>query len=172
MFFLLIGVFVFFFMLDYLPEIVGILQNFGINSRTLIYFSEGIITSDSGRGEIYDVVIEEIKQNPLFGYGLFADRVFVGGVYCHNIFLEMFVDFGVLIPSLLVILFVGYYWKILSVASSKEIQFFILLFLASIIPLLLSGSYLTDFKFPLFVGYAYAMGEKYWPVRMGIWQKK
>ena len=161
-----LSVFVFFLLLEYLPLLVSFLQDLGVNSRTLIYLSEGIITSDSGRGEIYDTVIDRIKENPILGYGVFGDRNFVNGVYCHNFFLEVFVDFGVLLPSLLILLICIYYFKILRIASECEIIFFLLLFLASIIPLLVSSSYLIDFRFSLFLGYAYFIARKYFPLKI------
>ena len=163
---ILLGIFVFFWLLEYLPMVVSFLLDLGINSRTLIYLSEGIITSDSGRGVIYDTVIDRIKDNPILGYGVFGDRNFVNGVYCHNFFLEIFIDFGIFFPSLLIFLFCVYYFMVLRIASKNEVVFFLLLFLASITPLLVSGSYLIDFRFPLFLGYVYLLGGKYLPIKI------
>lgn len=164
--FLVMGIFVFFLLLEELPAIVVQLQSFGINSRTLMYLSEGIVTNDSGRGEIYSNVISKIVESPIIGYGVFADRNFVNGVYCHNIFLELFVDFGCFIPILGMVIFITYLSRILCLVSRQEMLFFMLLFLVTIIPLLVSGSYLTDFRFPLFLGYVYVVARKYFPIRI------
>lgn len=164
--FLIMGIFVFFLLLEELPAIVVQLQSLGINSRTLMYLSEGIVTNDSGRGEIYSNVISKIIENPIIGYGVFADRNFVNGVYCHNIFLELFIDFGCFIPILGVIIFIIYYSRILCLVSRQEMLFFMLLFLVTIVPLLVSGSYLTDFRFPLFLGYVYVVAKKHLPIRI------
>ena len=164
--FLIMGIFVFFLLLEELPAIVVQLQSLGINSRTLMYLSEGIVTNDSGRGEIYSNVISKIIENPIIGYGVFADRNFVNGVYCHNIFLELFIDFGCFIPILGMIIFIIYFSRILCLVSRQEMLFFMLLFLVTIVPLLVSGSYLTDFRFPLFLGYVYVVAKKHLPIRI------
>lgn len=156
---ILIGIVLFASMIAYLQEL-------GIYSRTLMYIEEGIASSDSGRGDIYDNIIAKIQDRPLLGYGVFADRVFVNGVYCHNILLEIFIDFGCLLPLLLIFLLGIYYVRILKYTSSIETLFFLLLLLASFIPLLVSSSYLIDFRLPLFVGYMYVLSNKYLPIKV------
>lgn len=149
--------------------IVNLMQDMGIESRTLYLLAEGAADSDSGRGDIYDIVSLKISESPIWGYGVFADRVFVNGIYCHNLFLELFIDFGCFVPLIIMFLIAVYVIKLLKFLSSDELLFLGLLFLASIIPLLVSGSYLTDFRLPFFFGYIYKLSHKYLPVK---WRKQ
>ncbi len=77
-----------------------IIRHLGINARsilTLINFSE----FDSGRSEIYDVLLKSIAARPLSIRGIAADRVLLG-VYSHNVFLELLFEFGILFGGLVV----------------------------------------------------------------------
>lgn len=146
--------------------IINFMQDLGIESRTLYLLAEGAADSDSGRGDIYDMVLSKISENPILGYGVFADRVFVNGIYCHNLFLELFIDFGCFLPLIFMFAIVIYIVKLLKFLPLEELMFFSLLLMASIIPLLVSGSYLIDFRLPLFCGYAYRLSHKYLPMRL------
>jgi len=83
------------------------LSSRGINSRTLQQLETGEIFDDNGRQTIYALVTNAIKQDPVFGYGVFGDRPIVGPSfiwgYSHNLFLEIFVSFGVLLGSLILL---------------------------------------------------------------------
>ncbi len=61
------------------------------------------ISDDSGRGDIYDLIIEGIFERPLIGYGIGGDRMLTDHAYAHNIFLEFFAHYGILFG----ILFLG-----------------------------------------------------------------
>lgn len=143
------------------PFVIDLLDIWGINSRTLSMLAEGIADSDSGRSDIYRNVIMKIVESPLCGYGVFADRVFVGGVYCHNLFLELLVDFGCIIAPILVLIFTVYVIFLMRWITNMEQRFLILLLLLAIPPLLVSSSYLIDFRLPLFLGYIYFLSKKY-----------
>jgi len=79
----------------------------GIESRTLQGLAAGQILDDNGRGVIYSLVTEAFRQKPLLGYGVFGDRPIVGPSfiwgYSHNIFLEIFISFGLLFGSAIVL---------------------------------------------------------------------
>lgn len=142
------------------PLIVHVFDFLEINSRTILLILDGSIDSDSGRDVIYNTVIDYILQNPLYGYGLFADRVFTGS-YCHNIFLEMFLNFGIFIPLIIFAFFVFGVFLILPKMNKKEKDMFFLYFFSSILPLMVSGSYITDFRLPLFLGYFSFLLKRY-----------
>lgn len=151
-----------------LASMITYLENLGISSRTLMYMEEGIISSDSGRSDIYNYIIDKIQDAPLFGYGVFGDRVFLNGAYCHNIFLEIFIDFGCIIPLLIIIPSVIYCLNLSKYTLIHETLFFLLLLFSSFIPLLVSNSYLIDFRLPLFMGYTYMLSKKYLPIKVNV----
>ncbi|HOA16004.1 MAG TPA: hypothetical protein PKJ05_06695 [Bacillota bacterium] len=80
------------------------------SSRTLSMALKGDLLSSSGRAGIYKAVWEAIKKSPLSMKGLLADRIIVSehlrrqvseGYYAHNLFLELSVNFGVVIGAVL-----------------------------------------------------------------------
>ena len=134
------------------PLMLNILDNIGFDSRTLYLFLNGEIGNDSNRSELHSVIMQKIELSPFWGYGVFGDRFFLDGGYCHNIFIELVVDFGVFLPILIILLFLFYYWCNLKHLSNLDFDWIFLLGLMSCIPLLVSSSYLIDFRFFLFLG--------------------
>lgn len=61
-------------------------------------FLSGDITSDNGRDAIYALAAGAVKTMSFLGYGAFGDRQFITPYYywgyCHNIILELIIDFG------------------------------------------------------------------------------
>lgn len=152
--FVLIGSFIVF------PILLNYLSDVGISSRTLFLLLDGSLDSDSGRGYIYSLIWEKVLERPLLGYGFFADRVFLG-LYCHNIFVEIFLNWGIFIPLILFIVLVYLGFFLYKKISKDEKILLILLFSSSVIPLLLSSSYLIDFRLPIFWGFIYIYIQKY-----------
>lgn len=142
------------------PLLVNVLDILEINSRTIFLFLDGSIDSDSGRENIYKIVEDSIFQRPFLGYGLFADRV-ITGAYCHNIILEMFLNFGIFIPSALFMIFAILIFLVLPQMDKEEKGMLFLYFFSSIMPLMVSGSYITDFRLPLLFGYMFFLLNKY-----------
>lgn len=158
-YFLIIGAFLLFFLFPIFIEYVS-LQN--IESRTLnLLLSGETISHDSGRNLLYNIAIKKIVDNPFWGYGVFADRIYCGGIYCHNLFLELFIDFGCVIPILIILFALLKFIHLYRHLDIEELQLVLLFSLLAIIPLLVSGSYLIDFRFSLFMGYMYILFQKY-----------
>lgn len=131
---------------------INILDKIGWSSRTLTLLLSDNIQS-SGRDYLFTKSWELIKENPIFGYGIFGDRVYLNGFYSHNIFLELSINFGLLIGSAISIILVGfsvYTWVI----DRDDVA--ILLFSVGFIPLLISGSYLTSLTFWLYMGFVFS----------------
>lgn len=129
-----------------------VLKNMGFGSRTLRIFLSSSADFSSGRINIYSFIVECIKERPLLGYGLAGDRVLLGGTYPHNFFLEVLVQFGVIIGGLIIILFI--YFCIKGMFNNKdeaETDLALLFFGIGFIQLLVSGSYLTSGNFWLFM---------------------
>lgn len=129
-----------------------ILRNMGFSSRTLSIFLSDSVDFSSGRINIYSFIIGCIKERPFLGYGLAGDRVLLGGTYPHNIFLEILVQFGIIIGSLIIVLII--YLCIKAMFNNKdkvETDLALLFFGIGFVQLLVSGSYLTSGNFWLFM---------------------
>ena len=123
----------------------------GFQSRTLNMFATGDFSSSSGRDEIYNKMINVMWDHP-FGIGIFGDRVYLNGLYCHNIFLEIALNFGLIVFLGILVYSIVKFVKVYK-ASNKVYRNILVLFLVvGFIPLLISGSYLTDYNLGLFIG--------------------
>lgn len=82
----------------------------GLDSRTIDAIVFDDLYADSGRDNIYDLAISAIRSNP-FGYGAYGDRPIIGPYYnwgyCHNIYYEMAINFGVLPAAVILALIVA-----------------------------------------------------------------
>ena len=90
------------------------LDTIGIHSRTIDAVMSGSIASANGRDIIYGMAIDLIKSGGPFGHGFYGDRLVIGRRfiwgYSHNIFLELFVQFGYLGGALISALLV---WNVI-----------------------------------------------------------
>lgn len=84
--------------------------NLGLKSRTLQMIIGNQISNDNGRNQIYCLVEDAIWENPVWGYGIWGDRPIVGPYfywgYSHNIVYEFFIDFGIILGCILLILLI------------------------------------------------------------------
>lgn len=134
-----------------LPVLGDYLSMIGINSRTLSLLLAGEISQDSGRSALYQEALQIIEENPL-GIGLFGDRVHLDGAYCHNIILEMAVNWGyvgvLIIGSIILFVLIITYLKSDRTNRNRIICYSLVL----IGPLMVSHSYLTDPNFGIYCG--------------------
>jgi O-antigen ligase len=135
-----------------LENLNNFLLQFGIHSRSIHLFLRDDVYL-SGRDYLYEEMIEQIKNNPIFGIGLAGDRRVIGG-YAHNIIIEILANFGIILGSILVFLLAIITFKTLF-SKNKEVSNFIAIwFSIGFIHLMVSSSYLIDFKFWVFIGLA------------------
>lgn len=138
-------------------EVLLFLENrLNFTPRTLDLLTQGKIAVDSGRGEAFEMVWNNILNKPIFGYGLFGDRLLLEGLqdnmHAHNFFLELFHAFGLIVGGIIVLIlfFFGIIqYRTTNRENKKLIIFFIFL---GFIPLLFSGSVLTDTWFAWVLG--------------------
>lgn len=129
-----------------------LLQKMGISSRTVMMLSEGEIASDNGRLRLYEIALDLIQKGGLFGHGIYGDRYTIASVtsmwigYCHNIFLEILVDFGYLAGGLILLVMAVKMIRNL-LAPDSEWKSLFLIFLITASQLLLSGSYWYNASF-------------------------
>lgn len=149
---------------DYLT-IVRVLREYanriGLSTRVFDVFLNQEFLVSSGRDEIIGVAISAIKNRPVLGYGLFGDRYLLNarsyeaGTYAHNLIIELWVQLGVIIGSLLFLLLVILIIRAtFRVANSPNGQFFLWIFIcAGFVKLFISGSYLLEPFFFLLIGF-------------------
>lgn len=134
-----------------------IFKSIGINSRTLRLFVEGRISQDSGRGLIQAKCFEMIRENWFVGSGIGADRRVIG-TYPHNLFIEIILQFGIIIGGFLLAALICAAIRGFIRADNKKLYFFY--FCIGFLPLMVSGTYLTDLTFWLFLGYVFRSRQK------------
>lgn len=112
----------------------------GIDSRMLNKMIDGTLADDSGRSVVRD---EFISRMNFLGYGLYGDRVLSGGRHPHNLYLELALQYGLLLGSVLVILLsllllFGFFTK-----DREKRLLFLAFFCTSFVKLMMSSSYLS-----------------------------
>lgn len=145
-----------------LPILIGYFEQYGVSSRTLsiLQSEEGLVGHLSHRDEIYDLCISKIQQNPIMGIGLYGDRLFLGGSTSHNVILELLLDFGVFGGSGVILYLFFYFIHTFLKSSHSRKVYFMRYFLAVMIPLMVSGSYLKDYNLGLFLGICYLINKE------------
>ena len=123
----------------------SVFSKIGISSRTLTALLEGTISDDNGRGEIYKMALELIRNGGLFGWGVYGDRYVIGNKfkwgYSHNLFLELFVSFGYVGGAVLCILLIVGIIKLYRICDNKRRQIVFMTFFATAFKLMLSNSF-------------------------------
>lgn len=129
------------------------------SSRTISLFSNNeVISHTSDRDVIYERAMASILESPIWGHGIGSDRLIVG-TYCHNIFLEVTLHYGIFVSTILfgllfyVVLYLYFHPKILEPYGGRRL--FVIVFLYGFIPKCVSGSYLIDFSFAMMLGYLF-----------------
>lgn len=150
--FILLGILFNAFYYDILSELSG------IDARTIQMFLSGDITSDNGREVIYSLASEAIKNMPFLGYGAFGDRQFITPYYywgyCHNIFLEMIIDFGWLL-GIIVFLIIGIKSIQVLISARDEQAFVICILLSANAKLFLSDTFWGYPQFWMLIAYLF-----------------
>ncbi len=151
-----------------------VLETTGRYSRTLyeMVYGESVFALH-GREDIYLLFAKNASHMLLKGYGLAGDRVFLEDtvhLYSHNVFLEIWIEFGIIAGScLLYILFVLLLYPMKKRYVSKDHLVYIILFSVIIGKLLLSSSWIQEPLFYLLVGLALSIRYK---SRMYVYSRK
>lgn len=123
--------------------IFNLLLRNGISSRTLIFIINDNYT-DSGRFELYRFFINEIKARPFLGWGLSGG--WKSSVYPHNIYIELMLAFGVVLGSVVSVVFTVFIWKGITKKNS-ELRRLTHIFVSICISLLFSNSFIMEQTF-------------------------
>ena len=138
----------------------------GFSTRLLGLISHDDVLNATGRVEIKDYVVELIKNHPIIGVGLGFDRIYINhhfgnsvseviGDYPHNFFLELLLQYGIIIGGIIIILL--FRTIVLAFKRSKNLESrnILLAFMAmGLFPLFFSGSYLNAPLFFAFLGFS------------------
>ena len=134
-------------------RVANIFSRFGFSTRIFDFFIAGEATTSLGREYLTQETIRAIINNPIKGYGFTGDQYLLG-VYCHNLFLELWCHFGVIGGSLILLALLG-----LSVAAlfksakNEKIFYLVLMFISMVyVKLLLSSSYTLEPYFYFMIG--------------------
>ena len=132
----------------------------GLSTRIFESFLDNELLNyekSSGRDEIHELLWNNIiNDRGGIGYGLGSDRLMgrSGSEYAHNLIYEVWMDFGLYIGSILIILFVFFIAKTFKrVYGYDKFNLFLILLIWSVGHLMLSGSYLHDFQVYFFIGF-------------------
>ena len=136
-----------------LLSVNNVLTYLNLSSRSItLFLNDGLNTS--GRDVIYNDAFRSINKSPLFGYGLAGDRIAIGRIdYVHNIFLEIVLNFGLLLGIPLIIYFLLVFFKNIYFRNGEKSNVILLWFCLSFIPLLISNSFLIDMNFWILMGF-------------------
>lgn len=130
-----------------------LVSSVGMNTRIFDYYAMGMMSDDSGRGEIRKAALYALKDHPLTGLGLGGDARVMGG-YSHNVIIEFLTSFGVIVGStLLLLLFVLYYRGFRNCYTRGQKEMWLLLITCGFVGLLFSGTFITTAFFYLVIGY-------------------
>ena len=153
--FLLIGV----LFIVLFPLFISGLENIGITSRTITMFNSGKVMDDSSRTKVYDYFISQLLDNPLLGIGLFGDRIVTNGSYCHNIFLEICLNWGIVMgPILIIIVFYNIIKTYINLCPQNKDLYLIFIFIGTL-PFMFSCSYLIDNGFAFLMGMTFLLSS-------------
>lgn len=127
-----------------------ILERLNIYSRT-VYILLNNLTHLSGRDELYLNALQLIKQNPILGIGITGDRYYLD-MYVHNLFLEIILNFGVVMGLSIIIILTGIIVKTIFLTEKELSNILLIFFCLSIVPLMISGTYLNFAWFWIYLG--------------------
>ncbi|MBE6678692.1 MAG: O-antigen ligase family protein [Ruminococcaceae bacterium] len=116
------------------------LDALSIESRTFEYLLNEEVLSDSNRINFYK---ESLNNTGLLGKGLMGDRIILGS-YPHNLFLEIFVQYGWILGLVVVLAICAAIGIPLFKKTRAEFIFIIMLFPCGFLKLMMTGSYLNQ----------------------------
>lgn len=148
-----IGMLIYRFFNGILMMLKSIISLFGMSTRVIDYALMGTYISDSsGRNNIQNQVLAAIAERPLLGYGLAGDQ-FIAGQYSHNLVLEMWSSFGVIIGSIILLLLVYLIIQGYRKAENNDMKaMWIVAFFCGFLKLFISQTFLKEPFFFMLIG--------------------
>lgn len=127
-------------------------QKLGLSIRIFDKLLDGMQLDSSGRDILTEHLLASVNEHFLFGTGLCSDRMMVG-IYAHNILIELWVEFGVVIGSMILMILIyvllrGY----IESNKSEERGLIIVLICSAFLKLFLSSSYMDESLLFILIG--------------------
>ena len=145
-----------------LQAIYNVMTRLGTSTRIIEMILSKQLLNSRGRSTISEKMLELIKRNPIWGYGLAGDRGYTWTSYssvykinyAHNIFLELWVSFGVIFGTLLAIIIFSIVVRGFLKSRDDKIRILMmsLMFSNGLLYLFASGSYLLSPNFFFLMG--------------------
>ena len=143
-----LSVLIFFFLTNF-DSSINFINDFllerNISSRTVQLLLNDTIEQTSGRDILYNNAILS-AQNFFMGNGMIGDRVILGGAYAHNLFLELLLEYGIILGTLFTIILIYYLLRSLFVKNKGILYylFFAIFFTTGFVKLQFSFSYTLE----------------------------
>lgn len=140
----------------------NIFERFGFSTRIFDYFVSGDVAISKGRDYLTTQVIEAIGNNPIFGYGFMGDQYLLG-VYCHNLILEMWCHYGVVMGTLVLVALIALTVSaLIKSKGNKKLFFFVLMLICMVyVKLMLSNTYTLEPYFYFMIGVFVTVNRKF-----------
>ena len=122
---------------------IKLLESMNIDSRTLTMLSNQSFFDDSGRSAIQKTIMDNIGFLPK---GLYYDRIAANGSYAHNLFLELAIQYGILLGGLIIVWLCYHVVQSVFAVSKNPTASIVLysLIASGLMRLMFSGSYLLN----------------------------
>lgn len=133
-----------------------IADRFQLSTRIFDKMLSGQFAISDARVYLRQRVRFYLRGYSITGLGIYGDRFVANGQYAHNLFLEIYSNFGYLLGTILAVSFVvliyrGFRYGIKS--GNNQVRLIILLLLCFCFKLMVSGSYLREPFFWVMLGY-------------------
>ena len=136
------------FILSALNEIA---LSLGLSNRIFEMLLRDELSTDSGRWILQARVLAGILQKPILGYGIAGDRLLIS-TYSHNLILELWASFGIVIGSLLLLCLCVLVVRSLIVCNPEMRVMILILAFCSFFKLFLSSTYLNEALLFMMIG--------------------
>ena len=151
--------------IEILTWILDIFNSMNVSVRSIEMLLYDDITNDDARNKLRSIATNYILEHPILGSGFINDRVYiysnyvmnktatVYGSYCHNFFLEILMQFGLLPGIIIITIFIKKIVFTFKYAISQtEREYLIVITTIGIFPLLVSRSWITFHLFYMVLG--------------------
>lgn len=148
-------------LIDFVSSVANIFGRFGFSTRIFDFFISGEVTESMAREYLKQATVRAILENPIKGYGMTGDQYLLG-IYCHNIFLELWCHYGVILGSLVLLsLFLLSIVALIRSSHSLKTFYFVVMMLSMVfVKLMLSSSYTLEPYFFFMIGSFVAITRK------------
>lgn len=144
-----------------LTQLISILDQYGVSSYSISKYSEllkgtNFMETSSGRNFLYEYACQRILEHTFLGNPFNSCYVDTGGdfYYYHNVFLDLLVNYGVLVTGILSLFLVYVVWSIFKRGTQTERYIIAILFVVPFGRLVVSSSFWLRPEFWLFLSYS------------------